>query len=229
MTDGAYFIDRDPLVFSFVLKYLRGQPFKLTDLSSLERRALKDDARFYNLPGLVSWLEERELKDPRFVLGPNCGVSNDGKRVTKCGGGAAWNATAIADKEVTKGKHKWGITIVSTAHSHIMIGVCKNNIDRSAVYNYSINGWYFYADGSSLFSGPPTSKSGANYGSTGTLGPGAIVEVILDMENKTIGYSVNGTSLGIAYRDIPTDIPLRLCVLMNEVGDAVEITSTKRS
>ena len=56
--DGTYFIDRDPEVFGIILNYLRCQPLKLQMLSPIQLETLREDAAYYQLPGLVDCLDE---------------------------------------------------------------------------------------------------------------------------------------------------------------------------
>jgi hypothetical protein len=67
--DGCYFIDRAPTVFGHILNYLRGQLPTLDMLSTKELQLLKEDAEFYQLPGLSDYLNCQSA--PRFVSGPN--------------------------------------------------------------------------------------------------------------------------------------------------------------
>jgi len=48
--DGSYFIDRDPLMFPYVLNFMRGQKIVFEELNSREVRLLKEDFDFYLLP-----------------------------------------------------------------------------------------------------------------------------------------------------------------------------------
>lgn len=55
-SDGTYFIDRDPFVFRHVANYLRREVLNLELLSRAELEALKKDAAFYQLDGLLRQL-----------------------------------------------------------------------------------------------------------------------------------------------------------------------------
>ena len=57
MIDGAYFIDRDPRYFPYVLNYLRDGQL-VTD-SNISLEALKNEARYFGLFNLEEELKER--------------------------------------------------------------------------------------------------------------------------------------------------------------------------
>jgi hypothetical protein len=88
--------------------------------------------------------------------------------------------------------------------------------------------FYFYCYNSTLLSGPPFNYSNKPYSKTEKLGNGTIIDVELNMENKTIKFYINGKDYGNAYEGIPTDKPLKLCVLLSTVGDQVELLSNSK-
>ena len=55
--DGAYFIDRDPRYFPYVLNYLRDGQLVIDSDISLE--AIKNEARYFGLLNLEEELNER--------------------------------------------------------------------------------------------------------------------------------------------------------------------------
>jgi len=61
------------------------------------------------------------------------------------------------------------------------------------------------------------------YSNTGRLATGSVVTVKLDMDKKEISFVINGTDYGVAYNNIPTDKELRLCILLHNANDFVEI------
>jgi len=85
------------------------------------------------------------------------------------------------------------------------------------------NGWYFYADNSSLFSGPPQEFRCKTYSNTGRLASGSTIKVILDMNKRTIGFAINGKDYGVAFEKIPVDKELCSCVMLYKANDCVEI------
>ena len=57
MIDGAYFIDRNPRYFPYVLDYLRDGEL-VTD-SNVSLKAIKNEARYFGLFNLEEELKER--------------------------------------------------------------------------------------------------------------------------------------------------------------------------
>jgi hypothetical protein len=58
-SDGTIFIDRSPLVFEFILNYLRGITIDLSCLSEVEKKALLEEASFYNLQDLYESIDNK--------------------------------------------------------------------------------------------------------------------------------------------------------------------------
>lgn len=50
--EGGYFLDRDPLTFATILRWLQGYPIPLEERSHAELLLLRDDATFYALSEL---------------------------------------------------------------------------------------------------------------------------------------------------------------------------------
>ncbi|KAI8847125.1 hypothetical protein BC829DRAFT_434120 [Chytridium lagenaria] len=59
--NGAIFIDRDPLVFRCILTFLRSKNISLSDGISMQM--LKDEAEYFNLQPLLSWIAESNNSD----------------------------------------------------------------------------------------------------------------------------------------------------------------------
>jgi hypothetical protein len=58
--ERAYFIDRDPTYFRYILNYLRDGTIDVQELSILHRSALLKEAKFYQINGLLRTLEISE-------------------------------------------------------------------------------------------------------------------------------------------------------------------------
>jgi len=71
-----------------------------------------------------------------------------------------------------------------------MIGVALSTINQSALDNYLNCGWYFYAYGSSLYSGPPLKYSNRRYGNlSGRTVDNSIIEMEVDTSNGNFSPS----------------------------------------
>ena len=53
----------------------------------------------------------------------------------------------------------------------------------------------------------------------------SISAVMIDMRNRTLSFCVDGKSQGIAFRNLPTGIPLSAAVSLYKRGDKVQIAS----
>jgi len=161
-----------------------------------------------------------------FLQGPNYSLSGNNKIMTKTGSNG-YNATCITEC-VSEGVWKWSLKILNThtdSTPYIMIGIAPQNINQSASNNYSSSGWYFYCYNSKLYSGPPFSYSNKYYSNTEKLKVGDIVDVELNIPNKTIKFYVNVKDCGVAYNGIPVDQPLRLAILPLYTNESVELLS----
>eukprot|EP01125_Pyxidicula_operculata_P014585 TRINITY_DN4875_c0_g1_i1.p1 TRINITY_DN4875_c0_g1~~TRINITY_DN4875_c0_g1_i1.p1 ORF type:complete len:241 (-),score=29.06 TRINITY_DN4875_c0_g1_i1:1310-2032(-) len=68
-SDGAYFIDRNPKVFSYVLDFLRGSTLQLQNFSESKWNQLYDDADFYQIDSLKKLVEiQSTLVAPKSQL-----------------------------------------------------------------------------------------------------------------------------------------------------------------
>jgi len=200
--DGTFCIDRDPFVFRHVLNYLRGEVLNLIHLSKAELEALKKDAEFYQIPGLIELMQEK--KSPLvWKSGPNYNVIAEGKGISKTDSGS-WT-TAIS----TGFTEKWAIKINHSEYGHIIIGFVQSTVTQTNLP--STNSWLLNLQNGNLYPG------GAAYGIKCTSGK-VIVELNVQRE---ILYTINGVKYGVAYRNIPM-IDLVACVSLHTPGDSVQ-------
>ena len=126
----------------------------------------------------------------------------------------------ICENELEKGKeYKWKIKILKTYNYDIMVGVAPNDFDiNSSVYNTC--GWYFYFNNSCIYSGPPHNYGGK---STNLMSKKDEIIVIMNMNKRTLKFTINNEDKGEFYTDIPIDKPLFPAVLLYHQNDSVEI------
>src|SRR5689334_12498310 len=100
--------------------------------------------------------------------------------------------------------HEWTIRLQRWA----MFGVATSDVEKST-YNLRTKGFFMPTDGV-LCSGPPSNFSGKVYRGS-DVPRGALVTVHLDMDARTLSFSVNGTDHGVAFarENFPTG-PLTL-------------------
>ena len=135
-------------------------------------------------------------------------------------------STALPFSKVTS----WSIKILKSEKNNgagIFIGVAPFEINQDGDNNYNKCGWYFDCYCSGLYSGPPRSYRGEEYGPRKEYGKyvhtGDSVCVVMDTAKGELSFVVNGVNHGVAYEGIPLDKPLVPCVLLREEGDSVEL------
>jgi len=57
-SEGYYFIDRNGEVFKYILKYLRDGKINFSDMTNDTKNDLLDEANYYNLTGLINYINE---------------------------------------------------------------------------------------------------------------------------------------------------------------------------
>ena len=127
-------------------------------------------------------------------------LTNDRKTVSKITGGSKWNCTAIGDKNLVKGKiNKWKIQLTKI-NSHIVVGIVPKDINIVAEENwkkgYVTNCLNFDRHNLGVY------QPFLNYEAK----EGYIVEIIVNLENGELSFSVNGKDLGIFCNNIIKDI-----------------------
>ena len=145
---------------------------------------------------------ESKIIDLKFgwKINLNGHLTNDRKTVSKVTGGRKWNCTAIGDKTLVKGKiNKWKIKLTKIT-SYIVCGIVPKDINIEADENWK-KGYVTNCD---------------NFGRH-NLGvyqqlihykaeEGNIVEIIANLENGELSFSLNGKDLGIFCNNIIKDI-----------------------
>ena len=117
-------------------------------------------------------------------------------------------------------EYKWKIKILNTKNKSIMVGVAPIDFDINKSY-WTTCGWYLYCYNSSLYSGPPYNYNGIK---TNLSGVKDEVEVIMDMNNKTLKFIINNEDKGVSYTNIPIDKPISPAIGFYNKNDSVEIT-----
>ena len=175
-------------------------------------------------PEYVVWHRQYSTgrANPRVVrtLSPSYGVSEHYNIIGN---------TALPQNKVTS----WNIKILKSLGNDgdgIYIGVAPFDIDQNEDFNKC--GWYFSCYTSTLWSGPPHSYNGKEYGPRKGDGQyvhtGDSVGVVMDTAKtkSELLFVVNGVSLGVAYDVIPLDKPLVPCAMFWYGSDCVELDTS---
>ena len=147
-------------------------------------------------------------------------VSGDNNNISTYNGNGSW-VIIICEEILEKSKeYKWKIKILKTQRREIMVGVAPIDFDINNS-NWSTCGWYFYCYDSCLYSGPPYNYSSKE---TNLSRIKDEVEVIMDMNNKTLKFIINNEDKGVSYSNIPIDKPISPAILLCDNKDSVEIS-----
>jgi len=196
--DGVYFIDRDPTYFHYVLECMRSGNNKTfvrayNHLKSYEIQQIQAEFDYYQLP-----FDEYCVWDTNVATN-HLSYTEDGRVVTKTKAAAGWDANCISKLPVTRFK----VEIVnrgSDNNGSIMIGF----VDPAAfsangqIYAHQNSYVLYVADGNLYGNG----KSNSGYGNSVAIAVGQTVESIFDPEQKTISFTVDGVSRGVAFTGV---------------------------
>ena len=184
----------------------------------------------------------RTLKAPTEWIWKKCPDNVDAKRiysvdgknpriVTKCGDEDTYctipGNTSLPLDKVTS----WSIKILKSKSdgSGVFIGVAPSDINQNEEdLIYKKCGWYFNCYSSKLWSGPPQSFDGKEYGPRKEKAgeyfhTGDTINAVIDTTKGEFSFVLNGVNHGVAFEGIPLDKPIVPCVLLYHKGDSVEI------
>nr|CAG8486474.1 10634_t:CDS:2 [Entrophospora candida] len=97
------------------------------------------------------------------------------------------------------GYHKWDIIVEESFEQTVYIGVCGTDIDHLQFLGNQKHGWVFgsdgtiYHDGESYYYGEPFDDLSK-------------ITVHLDMNKRTLAFSIDGDYFGIAFTNIPSKV-----------------------
>ena len=133
--------------------------------------------------------------------------------------GLALGTTPIPNTGITK----WRFVVTKYCGATTCVGVAPIDADQSIHNPYESVGYYICTCDCELHAGPPYDYSHKDYIS-GKVSTGGYIDVIVDMDERTISFNCNGKTGGVAYRNIPVDKPLVPAAAFDEATDAFELT-----
>src|SRR5690348_3812280 len=89
-----------------------------------------------------------------------------------------------------------------------MIGFAPKNNFNSSAENYETCGWYYHAYDGNLYCQPGNTIRNSGWKHRGTEKNNWEVEVFFDMNKKTISFTIDGVSKGVAFSEVDTSQPL---------------------
>jgi len=146
--------------------------------------------------------------DPKFC---HKSVQIDGKKVSSTGScqGVLGNIpNAVSFK----------VKLLTGAKSNTMVGMALQSKFLPTSGNHSASGWFLYLGCTSLYS--MTGQSNTPYADhkPEKIPLNSTIEVLFDKSSQQISFVVNGTNLGVAFSNIPTEENLFPCVEFYEKG-----------
>ncbi|KAJ6231137.1 spry domain containing socs box protein [Anaeramoeba flamelloides] len=167
-------------------------------------------------------LEKTEISENSFNMSrkdPFIALSNKMKTVT--GTKTAW-AGVRGNRVYHSGIHKikFSIDALNGSYTATMIGVVSDKVSSGVNYK-NPKGYMFYAtyNGNKYNNG-----SNSAYGEKCVVGDN--VEILLDMDKKTISFIKNGKDLGIAYSNLPESVVLAVDIY--ESGNQITLLDSNQ-
>ena len=100
-----------------------------------------------------------------------------------------------------------------------MVGVAPIDFDIHSSEYYNC-GWYYYCNGSTLYSGPPFKYLCK---SSGLSEVNNEIVVVMNMKKRTLKFIINNEDKGDSYTDILIDKPIFPAICLCDQNDSVEI------
>lgn len=110
------------------------------------------------------------------------------------------------------------------AEGHDIARALSSHSNRSYDYGYignGPNGWVYDSDGDLSHNGRQLNSWGAR---NVELRSGDIIDMTLDMEQRTLSFVVNGVLQPSCFENIHADIPIYFAVAFGAAGESVELT-----
>jgi hypothetical protein len=202
---GQYFIDRDPVLFHYIIKYLRN-PSNGPDWSKLKKKDLlldfNDEIEYYQIHSLREMIALRlkPLEIIEFASNYNIYESTRDKKGTVI-------ISRPMDNEETKGIlfskcSRWRIKLLTTCAAEMKVGVISSDQFNAETTSWD-NGWYVCNNGR-LWSGMEEGEL-EPWGNDGEWGKkGDVID--FEYKNATLSVSVNGKGYGFVYTDLPESL-----------------------
>ncbi|KAJ6228816.1 tripartite motif-containing protein [Anaeramoeba flamelloides] len=162
--------------------------------------------------------EKQKLKLSKEIFDPKMNSKNAIK--LKNQNQTAWNASEefrgiiLGQTKYSTGKHKIKIKIdqfpnINTETNGIILGVINTENRENMIKNQNLEGTYYfdtYWDKNLLQSYKTKKLNGKQYPKNIKLKENDILEILLDMDQKTIAFKINENNLGIAWKNLPENV-----------------------
>ena len=204
------------------LRAIVGAPARYTETLDFKRRRVRVSRRLRQMGNGSAISFHSSKSDSRLKF-------TDNNKTISCTKNHQYQ-TAIAMEGYATGQHFWEIQIEKSSNGNsgtyeMFVGVgedkmtTKNSFVGQQCSSKGRRGWGYYSRGQKY------SGSGYSYGTTYGK-KGDVIGVMLDMDNGTLGFTVNGKDQGIAFTTLTTSKKLYPCVSLYTNGQSVSVLST---
>eukprot|EP00474_Spongospora_subterranea_P006862 CRZ07320.1 hypothetical protein [Spongospora subterranea] len=126
-------------------------------------------------------------------------------------------------KGFCSGLHKWEIVLDRMSKGYIFLGVSTASANPDTYVGGDAHGFGLFISDRSRYHGRNKIKGGAKYGDQ--MNVNDVVGIILDLDKRSMSYTLNGKDLGVAFDEIPTDHCLYPSVSFYHRGDQISFSS----
>ena len=134
-----------------------------------------------------------------------------------------WIGITCEPKLKESKEYKWKIKILKSEYKNIMFGAAPYDFDINTSF-YDKYGWYMFCfkdySHPKLFSGPPNNYNGLV---TNLNKLNNEVEIVLDINKRSLKFIIDNDDKGESYKNIPIDKPIVPIVFLYNKDDSVEI------
>jgi len=150
-------------------------------------------------------------------------------RLSNCALTASFDAgadkwrTLLASRGYTSGLHRWEVVLDRLSKGYIFVGVATVSANPDTYVGGDSHGFGLFVSDRSRYHGRNKIKGGAKYGDQ--MNVDDIVGVVLDLDKRTLAYTLNGKELGVAFDELPTEHCLFPAISFYHRGDQVSFAS----